>query len=66
MLSTGPTEAAERIFGQVITTLGRNLLNCVRHVLDGDIEEAFCALVFRFVSSGGRVHLRRHLFEQLM
>src|SRR5437762_3868072 len=39
MLAAGPAEAVERIARNVVAALHRNLLDCVRHVLDGDLDE---------------------------
>jgi hypothetical protein len=41
MLTAGAAEAVERVAGDVIAALHRDLLDGVGHVLDGDAEEAF-------------------------
>ena len=40
MLSTGATEAAERIFGDIIAALDRDFLDGIGHVLDSDFKKA--------------------------
>ena len=40
VLPSGGTEAVERILGDVVAALHRDLLDGVRHVLNGDAEEA--------------------------
>ena len=41
MLAAGAAEAVEQIAGHVVAALHRNLLDGVRHVLDGDGDETF-------------------------
>ena len=40
MLPAGATEADERVVGDVVSPLHRHLLDGVRHVVDGDVEES--------------------------
>jgi hypothetical protein len=39
-LTARAAEAVEHVFGDVVAALHRDLLDRVRHVLDGDLEEA--------------------------
>ena len=47
VLAAGAAEAVQRIFGDVVAALDRDLLDGVRHVLDGDVEEAVGDLLRR-------------------
>src|SRR5579883_3278928 len=40
MLAAGAAEAAQRVAGDVVAALNRDLLDGVGHVLDGDAQEA--------------------------
>ena len=47
MLAAGAAEAVERVLGDVVAALDGDLLDGVRHVLDGDAEEAVGDLLRR-------------------
>ncbi len=53
MLPAGAAEAAQRVFGDVVAALDRDLLDGVRHVLDGDLEEALGDRDRRAAVAGG-------------
>ena len=47
VLAAGAAEAAQRVLGDVVAALHRDVLDRVRHVLDGDLEEAVGDLLGR-------------------
>ena len=50
VLAAGAAEAVQRIAGDVIAALHRDFLDGVRHVLDGDLDEAVGDLFRRFAA----------------
>ena len=62
VLAAGGTEAVERIFGHVVAALDRDLLDGVRHVLDGDADEA----VGHFLAAAPVADLLGQLLERGM
>ena len=57
MLSAGAAKTLQRIIGHIIATLHRNLLDRIRHVLDGDPEKA----IGNLFSAAGNAGCRRDL-----
>ena len=54
VLAGGAAEAVQRVFGDVVAALHRNLLDRVGHVLDGDREEPRGHLLRVLALAGGR------------
>ena len=52
MLAAGAAEAAQRVLGDVVAALDRDVLDRVRHVRDRDLQEAVGDLLRRARLSG--------------
>jgi len=63
MLTTRTTERAQRVAGDVVTALHGDVLDRVRHVLDGDVEESVGDLFRRARAAGAGGDLRGERFE---
>ena len=63
MLTAGAAEAIERIFGDVVAPLHRDLLDRVRHILDGDGQESLGGLLGAQLLSGCGPDLARQRLE---
>ena len=57
MLSAGAAKTLQRIIGHIIATLHRNLLDRIRHVLDGDPQKAIGNLLGAAGNAGCRQDL---------
>jgi len=58
VLTTGTTERRQRVLGDVVATLHRDLLDGVGHVLDGDAQKAFGELFGGLRGTAFRVDIR--------
>ncbi len=66
VLPSGAAEAGERVAGDVVAPLDGDLLDGVRHVQHGDLQESRGHLRGRAPASGGGRHLLGQRFEALL
>nr|CAD6595171.1 hypothetical protein RFYW14_00002 [Pseudorhizobium flavum] len=57
MLAAGTAEAGQHVIGDVIAALDTDFLHRIRHVLDGDRQEAVCDFFRRTPVADGRGHV---------
>jgi hypothetical protein len=65
VLPSSAAEAAQRVLRDVVTALDRDVLDRIRHVRDGDLQEAIGNFLGRAAMPGPRRNLRRERLEFL-